>query len=148
LLAAMHRPGSFLFVSKQARRCFPITLLGELAVAAGSTTTAIDRGGLGLIVTVSQHMLRVRGDPDVGQARATPGPLPPTTGQSTKPAHTQKDSIRYRLALARMVKSIAAVSLPWSLPTNNQFFRARGHCGGWCSNRSGRETRRRSSPDR
>jgi hypothetical protein len=30
--------------------------------------------------------------------------------------------IRWRLAPAKMLKQIAAVSPPWSLPTNNQFF--------------------------
>jgi hypothetical protein len=37
-----------------------------------------------------------------------------------------KGSIRCRLAPARMLKQIAAVSPPWSLPTNNQFFRLCG----------------------
>jgi hypothetical protein len=46
----------------------PAPLRG-LRPAEGPTTTARARGGLGLIATIRQQVLRVRRDPDIGQER-------------------------------------------------------------------------------
>jgi hypothetical protein len=80
---------------------------------ADHSSSSYVRGGFGLIATNrSGHA------PDAPRSRrrakAIPGPPCPTRGQSTKLAHT--GSILYRLALARMLKQIAAVSPPRSFP--------------------------------
>ena len=57
------------------------------------------------------------------RAAATPSP-PRSEDKAISNALTYANgSIRWRLAPARMLKQIAAVSPPWSLPTNNQFLR-------------------------
>src|SRR5262249_17566225 len=59
--------------------------LSDDRTAEGPTTTARARGGLGLIATVRQQVLRVRRDPEVGQerTRATVTPCHARFGPTT-----------------------------------------------------------------
>ena len=65
--------------------------LSDARTAEGPTTTARARGGLGLIATVRQQVLRVRRDPEVGQerTRATVTPCHARVGPTTPKSATQ-----------------------------------------------------------